>query len=167
MSRLDELIAELCPDGVEYKTLGECTEKISNIKWKNTTESFKYIDLSSVDRETHSIIETNLIDITNAPSRAQQIVKFEDVLFGTTRPLLNRYCIITKDYDNQICSTGFCVLRSDKYIIDSRWIYHMISSNKFMDYVEKHQCGASYPTISDADVKNIRFPSRPFPYRKR
>lgn len=23
MSRLDELIQELCPDGVEYKTLGE------------------------------------------------------------------------------------------------------------------------------------------------
>ena len=23
MSRLDDLIAELCPDGVEYKTLGE------------------------------------------------------------------------------------------------------------------------------------------------
>ena len=23
MSRLDELIAELCPDGVEYKTIGE------------------------------------------------------------------------------------------------------------------------------------------------
>ncbi len=166
MSRLDELIAELCPDGVEYKTLGECTEKISNIKWKNTTESFKYIDLSSVDRETHSIIETNLIDITNAPSRAQQIVKFEDVLFGTTRPLLNRYCIITKDYDNQICSTGFCVLRSDKSIIDSRWIYHMISSNKFMDYVEKHQCGASYPTISDADVKKYKIPVPPLPVQE-
>ena len=26
MSKLDELIAELCPDGVEYKTLGEVCE---------------------------------------------------------------------------------------------------------------------------------------------
>lgn len=28
MSRLDELIAELCPDGVEYKELGEIGELI-------------------------------------------------------------------------------------------------------------------------------------------
>ena len=26
MSKLDELIRELCPDGVEYKKLKECTE---------------------------------------------------------------------------------------------------------------------------------------------
>lgn len=161
MSRLDELIAELCPNGVEYKTLGECTQKISNIKWKNITGSFKYIDLSSVDRETHSIIETTLINSKNSPNRAQQIVEFGDVLFGTTRPLLRRYCIVTKEYDSQVCSTGFCVLRSDKSIINRRWIYHIISSNKFMDYVKKHQCGASYPTISDADVKKYKIPVPP------
>ena len=28
MSRLDELIAELCPDGVEYKTIGELATDI-------------------------------------------------------------------------------------------------------------------------------------------
>jgi hypothetical protein len=27
MSKLDELIAELCPDGVEYKLLGEIEEE--------------------------------------------------------------------------------------------------------------------------------------------
>ncbi len=31
MSKLDELIAELCPDGVEYKTLGG---KLEGKKWK-------------------------------------------------------------------------------------------------------------------------------------
>lgn len=28
MSRLDKLISELCPDGVEYKTLGEIATEI-------------------------------------------------------------------------------------------------------------------------------------------
>lgn len=32
MSKLDELIAELCPDGVEYKTLGG--GKLEGKKWK-------------------------------------------------------------------------------------------------------------------------------------
>lgn len=42
----------------------------------------------------------------------------------------------------------------------------MISSNKFMDYVEKHQCGASYPTISDADVKKYKIPVPPLPVQE-
>ena len=42
---------------------------------------------------------------------AQQIVKTNDILFATTRPTLQRYSLIDEDLDNQICSTGFCVLR--------------------------------------------------------
>lgn len=41
MSRLDELIKELCPDGVEYKTLGEIATDVfrgSGIKRDQVTE---------------------------------------------------------------------------------------------------------------------------------
>ena len=57
-SKLDQLIAKLCPDGVEYKRLGECTQKVLNKKWKSEKNSFQYIDLSSVDRTLHKITET-------------------------------------------------------------------------------------------------------------
>ena len=42
-----------------------------------------------------------------APSRAQKIVRTNDVIFGTTRPTLKRYCFVPKEYDGQICSTGY------------------------------------------------------------
>lgn len=35
MSRLDELIQELCPDGVEYKTLGELGKFYGGITGKS------------------------------------------------------------------------------------------------------------------------------------
>lgn len=41
MSRLDELIQEYCPDGVEYKTLGEIATDVfrgSGIKRDQVTE---------------------------------------------------------------------------------------------------------------------------------
>ena len=51
MSNLDELIERLCPDGVEYKEINDCTIKVQNIKWKSYVgEDKQYIDLSSVDR---------------------------------------------------------------------------------------------------------------------
>ena len=140
----------------EKVKLGDCLLKIENIKWKQTDESHQYIDLSSVDRDKHVIVETKEIDKTNAPSRAQQIVKTNDVLFGGTRPMLKRSCLVTETYNNEICSTGFCVLRADTSKVLPKWIYFMISTNSFYNYVEQNQKGASYPAISDGDVKNYK-----------
>ena len=57
MSRLYELIEKLCPDGAEFLTLQECTQKVKNIKWKSYSgNDKKYIDLSSVDRDLHCIM---------------------------------------------------------------------------------------------------------------
>ena len=162
MSRLDALIQEFCPNGVDYLTIKECTQKVQNIKWKTYVgKSKKYIDLSSVDRDTHCIIETQYINPDSAPSRALQIVQKDDILFGTTRPMLKRYCMISEDYNDDICSTGFCVLRAKTNIVLPRWIYHVISTTDFYIYVEQNQKGASYPAISDANVKAFRLPVPP------
>ena len=152
---------------VEMKKLGELCQQISNIKWKNEKNSFQYIDLTSVDRETHEIINPTKIDSSNAPSRAQQIVKENDVLFGTTRPMLKRSTFISKEFDGQICSTGYCVLRPNQEIVKPRYIYHHINSSLFYQYVETHQQGASYPAISDADVKNFAIPLPPLDIQQR
>lgn len=161
MSKLEELIARLCPDGVEYKKLCDCVKSISNINWNKAEGQYRYIDLSSVDRDKHCILETQVVNADNAPSRAKQIILKDDVLVGTTRPLLKRYCIIPDDYDNNICSTGFCVLRAEKSIVLPRWIYHNVSSNDFFAHVELFQKGASYPAISDKELKEYKLPVPP------
>ena len=162
MSKLDELIAKFCPDGAGFMTLQECTQKVQNIKWKSYSgNDRKYIDLSSVDRDLHCITETQNINSDSAPSRAQQIVQTDDILLGTTRPMLKRYCMIPPKYDNEICSTGFCVLRANTEIVLPRWIYHNITTSDFFSYVEQNQKGASYPAISDTSVKAFSLPVPP------
>lgn len=161
MSRLQDLINELCPDGVVYKKLGDCVQKTSNIKWKTTEGSYFYIDLTSVDRDTHKITEIQTVNETNAPSRAQQIVHKGDVLFATTRPTLKRFCLINDKYDGQVCSTGFCVLRAKENLVIPQWLFHIVSSSEFYYYVEAKQKGASYPAISDKEVKQFEIPVPP------
>ena len=152
---------------VEVKKLGEVCLQTENVKWKTEKGEYQYIDLTSVDRETHSITETVKIDSSNAPSRAQQIVKENDVLFGTTRPMLKRTAFITKEFDNQICSTGYCVLRANSELVNPRYIYHQISTSSFYKYVDSHQQGASYPAISDSDVKKFPIPLPPLDVQQR
>lgn len=162
MNKLVELIQELCPNGVSFVDLGECVKAVSNIRWReNGDKAYQYIDLTSVDIDTHNIHDTQEIDKSNAPSRAQQIVCSEDVLLGTTRPLLKRFCLVPAEYDGDICSTGFCVLRADSNRVLPSWLFHLISSTDFFTYVERVQQGTSYPTITDAAVKAYRIPIPP------
>lgn len=153
---------------IKFMQLGEVCNKVSTIKWKNNQDKeYKYIDLSSLNRNNNTIEDAMVITNDNAPSRAQQIVKKDDVLFGTTRPTLRRYCIIPNEYDNQICSTGYCVLRADTNIIIPQYLFFMLTTNSFYNYVEEKQSGASYPSISDTLIKKYIIPVPPLEEQER
>lgn len=161
MSKLDDMIKRLCPDGVEFMKLGEVCLKTNKVKWSETSSDFKYIDLTSVDRKTHSIKDCDIINKDNAPSRAQQVVHTDDVIFGTTRPTLMRICNITRKHDGQICSTGFCVIRPNKMIVLPHFLYHILLTDMYARFVKNHQKGANYPSISDKDIFRFEIPLPP------
>lgn len=147
---------------VKWKTLGEVVLPTSNIRWKNTNKSYRYIDLTSVCRDNNNIIETIEINKENAPSRAQKLVLKNDVIFATTRPTQQRLCLIPEEYDGEVASSGYCVLRANMDLVLPKWIYFWITSNKFKNYVEENQSGSAYPAITDAKVKEFKIPI-PYP----
>lgn len=130
-----------------------CLPKLT-MNWKKEKHSFSYIDLASVSIDTHKIGEVSLIDASSAPSRAKQIVKEGDVLFGTTRPLQKRCCLVPRQMNDQICSTGFCVFRPNMVKISSNWAYYCLLSSPFYEYLSPLQKGVTYPAVSDKDVLN-------------
>lgn len=143
---------------VEWKAIGEITLDTSNIKWRDATRSYQYIDLTSVSIETKKIIETSEVTPNSAPSRAQKLVEKDDVIFATTRPTQMRYCLIDEEYDGEVASTGYCVLRAKKEEVLPKWILHLISSSEFKGYLEENQSGSAYPAISDTKVKEFSVP---------
>ena len=147
-------------EGWEEDILSNCCIKAKNIKWEKDTPSHKYIDLSSVDRETSKILNTIIVSPKDAPSRAKQIVIKGDIIFATTRPTLRRVALISEKFDGEICSTGFCVLRPKKHII-SKWIFYLLKADKFYNYIEPLQSGANYPAVTDSAVKGYVIPMPP------
>ena len=146
---------------VEWKTLGEITLATNNIKWRETERTYRYIDLTSVSRDSKTITETTEIKASNAPSRAQKLVEKNDVIFATTRPTQQRYCLIPDGYSGDVASTGYCILRAKTEKVLSKWILYWIASTAFKNYVEEHQSGSAYPAISDAKVKEFQIPVPP------
>ena len=143
---------------VEWRALGEVTLPTSNIRWRDAERAYRYIDLTSVHIETKAIGETTEIQASNAPSRAQKLVEKDDLIFATTRPTQQRYCLISEEYSGEVASTGYCVLRAKQEVVLPKWILHWIASREFKTYVEENQSGSAYPAISDAKVKDFKIP---------
>ncbi|EET6447706.1 restriction endonuclease subunit S, partial [Escherichia coli] len=138
--------------------LEDITLRTSNIKWREVIRSYRYIDLTSVDIATKKITETTEITKNNAPSRAQKLVDENDVIFATTRPTQQRFCLIDSEYAGEVASTGYCILRAKQDQVLPKWILHWISTSDFKKHVEENQSGSAYPAISDSKVKECLIP---------
>lgn len=152
----------------EWKKISTLVTKCQNIKWDNVPldDSRLYIDLSSVNKDTQCIEDVSEVNVENAPSRAKQIIHENDVLFATTRPTQKRVCIVERQYDNQICSTGFCVLRPLD-CLESKYLFYCLLSDDFYSYIKPLEKGANYPAVTDGDVKNYEIPVPPLSEQKR
>ncbi len=118
---------------------------------------FKYIDIAGVNGHTGVITEVKSLVGGEAPSRARQVVVENDVIVSTVRPYLRATAIVPKEYNNQICSTGFCVLRA-RAGIGFGFLYALTRLQWFTDQLNSRARGASYPAVSDQDILSLRVP---------
>jgi restriction endonuclease S subunit len=127
-------------------------------------EEMKALDEESADI-LNSILELDMKqgwEIENAtillgkraPSRARKLVRTNDVIFATVRPTHSRVALITEEYDEQVCSTGYFVLRGKDFIFN-QYLFYFLLTDEFNEQMEKLQKGASYPAVTDAEIKSI------------
>ena len=130
-------------------------------------ESFTYVDISSVDKDTKKITVPQILSVCDAPSRARKEIKANDVLVATVRPNLNGVAIVPPQYDNQIASTGFCVLRADTEQLDPNYLFYFTQTGNFVSHLTDLSTGAGYPAVSDEDILDTQIPLPPLTEQKR
>ena len=141
-----------------------CLPVIKRKDSKDPSEKFLYLDIASIDNKTNKIIEGTPYRGDTAPSRARQIVQKDDVLFSTVRTYLKNIALITDSkYNNQIASTGFCVIRANQKMLLPHFIFYKTLSDAFLSPLNAKQRGSSYPAVRDGDVLSsiIDLPSLP------
>ena len=164
---LKETEIGLVPEEWDVVRLGEVVKKTEQKDPRKTPEwQFKYIDVSSINREDLKIVEYKLCLGKDAPSRAKKLVEIKDVIFATVRPTLRRLTLIEKDFDGEMCSTAFCVLRAKESFLSSLYLLYAVQRDIFIEELEKIQRGASYPAVTDSDVKNQILALPPLPVQQ-
>lgn len=128
-------------------------------------ETFIYIDIGSIDRETKKIRSPQTLRGTDAPSRARNRVRTGDVLVSMTRPGLNAVALVSPEYDGQVASTGFDVLRAPA--LDPRWLFYVVRSPAFIERMAALVQGALYPAVRPRDVRSFVASVAPFAQQRR
>lgn len=133
---------------------------------KQPDKTIEYIDVSSVSRASASIQVTSTILGCDAPSRARRSVRAGDVLFATIRPTLQRIAIVPDELDGAVCSTGYFVLRPNNQT-SGKFLFYRLLGRPFCEEMASLQRGASYPAVSDRDVRQHQMSLPPLPEQKR
>ena len=135
----------LIPEDWEVKRLNEICE-INPNSMDGLPSKFIYVDLESVSEG--KLLSKNVVRKENAPSRAQRHFQFNDILYQTVRPYQKNNLYVNFQCSNYIASTGYAVLRSLQGIADSKYIYHFIHKDDFVNAVLENCTGTSYPAIN-------------------
>lgn len=118
--------------------------------------TFKYIEIGAID-PIKGILEAKEIATNKAPSRATQFVKENDLIIGTTRPYLKKFAIVTKEYNNDVCSSGFSVIASNEnYHLP--YLLQFLNCTYGIEQLKNRMTGGLYPAITEPELKEIKIP---------
>lgn len=119
------------------------------------SDSIEYIDISSIDNKRQKLTGTTAFIFSDAPSRAQQVVQYKDVLISMVRPNLKNIAVVDLDHNRLVASSGFCVLRANNRS-NSSFIKSFIGTDAFTQHLMDRVTGANYPAVKEDDIKGCR-----------
>lgn len=166
IKRTDELVKSQFIElfygkGYPVKTIGDVIDKniIRVGKVFEKTDSIQYLDISSIDNTSKTVIGLTPYALADAPSRAQYVLKQNDIMYSTVRPNLQNFAINPYSDENVVGSTGFCVLRCIG--VTTGYIWGVINSIPFTEAMVNQASGANYPAVTDKVVHAYEIPIPP------
>jgi type I restriction enzyme S subunit len=131
------------------------------------SQSFTYIDVTSIDKEVGRIADPKVLSAADAPSRARKIAHKGDLLYSCVRPYLLNVAVIDRDFTPApIASTAFAVLNGFGLVLP-RYLWIALRSPMMVAQVESKMRGQAYPAINDSDFKALPFPLPPLAEQQR
>ena len=158
MSRLSELIAELCPDGVEYRTLGEVCyypRKRVNV---DDLDTGSYVSVENLAQNFAGL--TNDIATTKSGFAAVEF-KRGDVLVGNIRPYLKKVWLADINGGTNGDVLVFRISDGWRNRVLSEFLYMQLASDAFINFDMKYAKGAKMPRGDKKAVLRFRIPVPP------
>jgi len=123
-----------------------------------------YIDISNVNTFTGETT-TQRLKGYQAPSRARKVVRENDIILSTVRPNRNAVAIIPGELDNEICSTGFSVIKAKK--INPWFLFAFLKTKYAINQLVRLTMASMYPAVSEEDISTLLIPCMPDAFQEK
>jgi len=145
--KYDDIIAKIksYKDGFELLQMA-CNLKDTNYNPKEN-QYYQYVELSNIGN-TGDITGFTYEMGQDLPSRARRKIKENDVIVSSIEGSLEKVALVTKEFDNSLCSTGFYVLDSKK--INSSTLL-VLFKNQVFGQILKQNCSGTILTGMNKD----------------
>ena len=138
-----------------FEKLGKvCHLKDTNYTPKDDQE-YDYIELSNIGKSGEITGSTRALG-AELPSRARRKVQTNDVMISSIEGSLQSCAIVSPQYDNALCSTGFYVLSSD--VINAETLLVLFKSDLMQQILKKNCSGTILTAINKDELLNIPLP---------
>lgn len=155
MNKIDKLLEELCPEGVEYKPLGEIAD------YPNKRISIKeidcYVGVENLLKDKQGVSKSGV-----KPDSGNAILFIpNDILIGNIRPYLKKIWLA----DSTGGTNGDVVLVrvNPKYDrkVNRKFLFFILSSDSFFLYDNNHAKGGKMPRGDKNKIKEYEIPLPP------
>ncbi|MDE0131698.1 MAG: restriction endonuclease subunit S [bacterium] len=152
------------------RRLGDCILiDTSTISARNDRPFINYLDTGSITENRIDTIQHLVIGRDKVPTRARRKVREGDIVYSTVRPNQRHYGLLKNLPKNTVVSTGFAVIRGKKDVSDTGYIYHFLSQDPIVEYLQiiAEDNTSAYPSIKPKDIEFIELPLPPLEEQKR
>lgn len=118
-------------------------------------EKYTYIELGNIG-SYGNITDCTVAYGKDLPSRARQVVHTNNVILSSVGGSLQSCALISSEYDNAICSTGFFVVRSNA--INSETLLTLFKSEVMQNLLKQSCSGTILTSINHTELQKIVVP---------
>lgn len=176
MSKIERLIEELCPDGVEYVKFKDTCQYIRGITYKKSQEANNNNDVLpwKVLRANNITLSSNKLNFNDVKFvkhevkvKSEQILKTGDILIcagSGSKEHVGKVAYIMEDMDYTF--GGFmAVIRCNKSL-KSRFLFHILTSGLFSSYLSFALNSTTINNLNSSVISNFTFPFPPLPIQE-
>ena len=171
MSKINDLIKELCPNGVEFYKLSDIGYQFNGLSGKSKKDfengNYKYITYTNIYNNPSIKLDINdyvFVDKTEKQNK----LKFKDVLIAGSSENIEdsgMISVVTEEPKENIYLNSFCFgLRlNDKFYnrYNPLFLKHVFRSNSFRDEVTSCSFGVTRYNLSKSKFLKIKIPCPP------
>lgn len=169
MSKIDELIKKYCPDGVEYKTLGELGKFYGGLTGKSKDDfndgnaifiTYKNV-YSNPSLDLHPLEKVKI-----APGEKQRTLEYGDIIFtgsSETPDECGFSSVVTEVPDEPLYLNSFCFIfrLNDVGILNPDFSKHLFRSSDLRYQIGKTASGVTRYNVSKKLMEKVSIPVPP------